>query len=237
MQDKVGPKFQEVLRHQRNKQGPYTVIPMIEKTLYVDTVNNSKPSAGLYLSSSDTKELVDSAGEDLETLLKRTGMEETSTESLFQDIKCLTNFESNGISEAAVLESVDDSLSSLSDISHIKGQVVAVKDSQLRLDKKSYDIMKEDPGNANTGAVESPLPPPLPKSPSQSWLLSTLPSIPSRNSVSTGTKRLTKRMESRTSSAGTKWETIVKTSNLHHDHVRYSEVISPSFFVTLFFLQ
>lgn len=222
MQDKVGPNFQEVLRHQRNKQGPYTVIPMIEKTLYVDTVNTSKASC-LSLSSSDTKELVDSAAEDLETLWKRSGMEETSTESLFQDIKCLTNFESNGISEAAGLESVDDSLSSLSDISHIKAQLVAVKDSQLGLDTKSNDIMKEDPGNANTGAVESPLPPPLPKSPSQSWLLSTLPSIPSRNSVSTGTKRLTKRLESRTSSAGTKWETIVKTSNLHHDHVRYSE--------------
>ncbi|KAM5587956.1 hypothetical protein ABKV19_006418 [Rosa sericea] len=223
MNDKVGHKSQEVLSHQRNKQGPYTVIPMIEKTLYVDTVNTTKTSC-LSSSSLYTKERVDSAVEDLRTLLKRSGMEETSAgESLFQDIKRLTNFESNGISEPAALESVEDSLSSFSDISHIKGQVVAVEDSQLGLDMRSDDIMKEDPGNANTIVVQSPLPPPLPKSPSQSWLSSTLSSIPSRNSVSSGSKRHTKRSGSKTSSTGTKWETIVKTSNLHHDHVRYSE--------------
>lgn len=33
-----------------------------------------------------------------------------------------------------------------------------------------------------------------------------------------------KRHDSNTSS-NVKWETIVKTSNLHHDHVRYSQVI------------
>ncbi|XP_050367820.1 uncharacterized protein LOC126786134 [Argentina anserina] len=223
MNDKVGPKSQEVLSHQRNKQGSYTVIPMIEKTLYVDTVNTTKKSC-LNSSSLYTKERVDSAVEDIRTLLKRSGMEQMSTdESLFQDIKCLTNFESNGVSEPAVLESVEDSSSSFSDISHIKGQVVAVEDSQLGVDTRSDDIIKEDPGNASIIVIQSPLPPPLPKSPSQSWLSSTLSSTPSSKPVSTGTKRHSKRSSSKPSSAGTKWETIVKTSNLHHDHVRFSE--------------
>ncbi|XP_050367325.1 uncharacterized protein LOC126785739 [Argentina anserina] len=222
MNDQVGPKYQEVQSYQRNKQGPYTVIPMIEKTLYVDTVNTTKTSC-LNSSSLYTQERVDSAVEINRTLLKRSGMEQMSTEeSLFQDIKYLTNFESNGVSEPAVLESAEDSSSSFSDISHIRGQVVAVEDSQLGIDTRSDDIMKGDPGNASIIVVQSPLPPPLPKSPSQSWLSSTLSSTPSQKSVSTGTKR----PSSKTSSAGTKWETIVKTSNLHHDHVRYSAVIT-----------
>ncbi|OWM72958.1 hypothetical protein CDL15_Pgr001072 [Punica granatum] len=59
--------------------------------------------------------------------------------------------------------------------------------------------------------------PPLLKSPSESWLYRTLPSIPSRSPLTP------KKQSPKLSSHETKWETIVKSSNLHHDHVRYSE--------------
>lgn len=70
----------------------------------------------------------------------------------------------------------------------------------------------------------SPAPPPLPRKPSESWLRRALPSVPSQNQFTrtyTGSRFHPKQEE--TKAANSKWETIVKTSYLHHDHVRYSE--------------
>ncbi|CAN0853464.1 hypothetical protein LINGRAHAP2_LOCUS5639 [Linum grandiflorum] len=66
---------------------------------------------------------------------------------------------------------------------------------------------------------ESPLP--LPKTPSESWLWRTLPV---RNSVDRDTSFQSKWLDSKSSS---KWETMVKSSYMHHDHVRYSEELIP----------
>ncbi|KAI7737396.1 hypothetical protein M8C21_006719 [Ambrosia artemisiifolia] len=59
--------------------------------------------------------------------------------------------------------------------------------------------------------------PPLPKSPSESWL---------RRKMSLRS-HFPKKMQpvpiEKSPKNGPKWETIVKTSNVHHDHVRYSE--------------
>ncbi|VFQ94291.1 unnamed protein product [Cuscuta campestris] len=64
---------------------------------------------------------------------------------------------------------------------------------------------------------QSPLPPPLPKTPSESWLWRALPSsAPSQNR-----RRRSKGGDHK--SAASKWETIVKSSYSHHDHARYSE--------------
>ncbi|XP_008225296.1 PREDICTED: uncharacterized protein LOC103324955 [Prunus mume] len=233
LHNKGGHKFQEVLSHQRSIQGPRSESPTIEKTLYVDTVNTAKLSCS-NSSSLVTKEQVDSTGEDFDTLLKSRDTEETYTESSFLDIKCLTYLEGGGTLEHEVSDSIDDNLPSLSDLSHVKGQVVAVKNSQLGTGQdiepfncsnssangKSGQIIKADPGIVDASSVQSPLPPPLPRSPSQSWLWSTLSSISSRYPIS---QARTKRLDSKTSSTSTKWETIVKTSNLRHDHVRYSE--------------
>ncbi|KAM1004735.1 hypothetical protein ACFX2C_004899 [Malus domestica] len=231
---KGGHSFQEVTSHQRNIQGPRSESPIVEKTLYVDTVNIGKLSDS-NSSSFDTKEQVDCADEIFETLLKRRDMEETSSaESPFQDIKCLNNFEAGGKLETEVFESADDNTSSLCDISHFKGQIVAMKDSLLGI---GQEIEASNYSNSDTNGkldtksgqiitVQSPLPPPLPRSPSESWLWSTLSSISSRKSFS---HAHTKRLESETSSMSTKWETIVKTSNSRNDHVRYSEELITRF--------
>ncbi|KAK4767171.1 hypothetical protein SAY86_014921 [Trapa natans] len=67
--------------------------------------------------------------------------------------------------------------------------------------------------------------PPLLKSPSQSWLYGTLPS------GGGGGGPFTPKMQSPSpmmiSTHETKWETIVRSSNSHHDHVRYSEELIP----------
>nr|XP_028966148.1 uncharacterized protein LOC103417007 isoform X1 [Malus domestica] len=231
---KGGHSFREVTSHQRNIQGPRSESPIVEKTLYVDTVNIGKLSDS-NSSSFDTKEQVDCADEIFDTLLKRRDMEETSSaESPFQDIKCLNNFEAGGKLETEVFESADDNSSSLCDISHFKGQIVAMKDSLLGI---GQEIEASNYSNSDTNGkldtksgqiitVQSPLPPPLPRSPSESWLWSTLSSISSRKSFS---HAHTKRLESETSSMSTKWETIVKTSNSCNDHVRYSEELITRF--------
>jgi hypothetical protein len=74
-----------------------------------------------------------------------------------------------------------------------------------------------------------PLGPPLPKSPSESWLKRTLPTISSRNlpsRSSLGMHNKTRNPPSKTTSLDSNWETIVKTSNVRHGHLRFSEVIS-----------
>lgn len=70
--------------------------------------------------------------------------------------------------------------------------------------------------------------PPLPKSPSESWLKRTLPTISSRNLPSRSSLAMrmhTSNQGSKTTSLDSKWETIVKTSNVHLGHLRISEVI------------
>ncbi|PQP91649.1 uncharacterized protein Pyn_14441 [Prunus yedoensis var. nudiflora] len=195
LHNKGGHKFQEVLSHQRSIQGPRSESPTIEKTLYVDTVNTAK----LLCSNSSslvTKEQVDSTGEDFDTLLKSRDTEETYTESSFLDIKCLTYLEGGGTLEHEVSDSIDDNLPSLSDLSHVKGQVVAVKNSQLGT---GQDI---EPFNCSNSSANG----------KSGQIIKVDPGIVDASSV--GFQDI---------STSTKWETIVKTSNLRHDHVRYSE--------------
>lgn len=72
----------------------------------------------------------------------------------------------------------------------------------------------------SSSSAKSPLHPPLPRSPSESWLWRT---ISLQNSF--GLKVEANDSEPKISSTSTtKWETIVKTSKSHHDHARYSEV-------------
>ncbi|GAB4859678.1 hypothetical protein Ancab_011157, partial [Ancistrocladus abbreviatus] len=62
------------------------------------------------------------------------------------------------------------------------------------------------------------LPPPLPKSPSESWLSRTLPSISSRNPSSKSHVSALRqgKLAARPSAVDPTWETIVKSSNLQH---------------------
>ncbi|QHO14708.1 hypothetical protein HN51_030243 [Arachis hypogaea] len=93
--------------------------------------------------------------------------------------------------------------------------------SQLALRNSTDDSMMN---NQQIVLAESPLPPPLPKSPSESWLWKALPLVSAKNSFLHLNQSNAKRQDSNTASSNIiKWETIVKTSNLHHDHVRYTQ--------------
>ncbi|XP_062095910.1 uncharacterized protein LOC133801678 [Humulus lupulus] len=215
--NKATNKFEDISANHRNKLGSLSMSPAVEKTLYVDSVNNAHDHESSYSNSGflDTKEQLKSGSEDFEHLLvsRRVVEEEASLESIFQDIMCL-----NSVSKQPSLLG-DSELGLAQEFSEL------VTKGNLR--KESDQIVKEDLGNIESSLVPSPLPPPLPKSPSESWLWRTAPSISLRNSFSrsknTSAKAHAKMLKSNTSLTNTKWETIVKSSHLSHDHARYSE--------------
>lgn len=239
---------QELVPYQGTRQGSGSQSPAVEKTLYVDTVNFAEiasPSSN----SSDTKVQTDPTEKNSNTLLVNRMLKEPATlEYSIQDIK------SQCISEYEITGPVSFGRSSFSDKNDLRGhaekincfrqnggvdqesnslQLIKVRaDACLTLSHDDY-LRASDRAEAKAGSDYSSLSPPLPKTPSESWLCRALPSVTPRNSFSrsyNSTRFDPKKQEPKVSSTDqTKWETIVKTSYLHHDHVRYSEVISSSF--------
>ncbi|EOA39990.1 hypothetical protein CARUB_v10008679mg [Capsella rubella] len=75
----------------------------------------------------------------------------------------------------------------------------------------------------NSGSDWSLLAPPSPKKPSESWLCHNLPSVASQIPSRRYSFNLQKQDLTENYRDVTKWETIVKTSYMHRDHMRYSE--------------
>ncbi|KAK9922765.1 hypothetical protein M0R45_031212 [Rubus argutus] len=102
-----------------------------------------------------------------------------------------------------------------------------VATQQKLIDLESQRLVKLGNQDSSQGINSRlPLGPPLPKSPSESWLKRTLPTISSRNSSSQsslGSLIYASSPVSKTSSLDPKWEMIVKTSNVHHGRLRFSE--------------
>ncbi|KAL5839346.1 hypothetical protein ACOSQ4_011954 [Xanthoceras sorbifolium] len=249
---KGSSKSQELLPRRSFNKG--SVSPVIEKTLYIDTVKFTEKSCS-NSSSSDIKGLRDSVGKGFETSRKSRGTEENASAELsLQDLKCQDIAKEESILEAKIFGSVEARRSSFSGILHPRSQADTVECSRMGpvLDQecKSLECKKvtadgnlnsssepnlevDDPGYISSGFEQSPLPPPLPKTPSESWLWRTLPSVPSRNPFShssVGTTRFNPRkQDAKPPLTNTKWETIVKTSYSHHDHARYSEELTAYF--------
>ncbi|XP_044465828.1 uncharacterized protein LOC123196009 [Mangifera indica] len=109
-----------------------------------------------------------------------------------------------------------------------------VQDSTLSTRQKMDDDGKNDTQSRTLSTEEAshglylqlPLPLPPPKSPSDSWLKHTLPTVSARKSSSfslLGTLNCTRVQGSKSPSVDPKWETIVKTSNVHRGHLCFSE--------------
>ncbi|XP_016481115.2 uncharacterized protein LOC107802180 [Nicotiana tabacum] len=212
---------------------------VVEKTLYIDSVDNVQISAR-NSASSKPKGLVNSSSKNMKTLVKSSVvLENMDATARTQGAKNwnVSEKESKQIAEKESLDLVEASPVS---ISTLKGPA---DQESLKL-KQNLDTLSgalesskvhpygnlgtenednknaNDPKDSNLTSVESPIPPPLPKSPSESWLWRTLPSIPLRTPFSSLSS---KKQNKKSHADGSKWETIVKTSNLHKDHVRYSE--------------
>ncbi|KAK8586778.1 hypothetical protein V6N12_021303 [Hibiscus sabdariffa] len=96
-----------------------------------------------------------------------------------------------------------------------------------KVDSESRSQIKSSNRGSSSGSnLKLPLALPSPKAPSESWLKRTLPTVSSRNTPSwssLGTCNDAEPQSHTTSSSDLKWETIVRSSNVHHGRLRFSE--------------
>ncbi|KAJ1402168.1 hypothetical protein SESBI_28267 [Sesbania bispinosa] len=232
--------------NQGAKRGSYSGSLAMEKTLYIDTASTVKLSSS-NLSSVDNKHKVDTVIADLD---KRRGKESNSTIESSQEIRHVQVLEEKNTLDYEVLRSMGINSSTLSSMLHLIGKEDKdeglTTDQDINQEMESFQLVQgtsaeeskannqqivlaNGSGKSGVGSAQSPLPPPLPKSPSESWLWRALPIASVKNSFlhsKQGTQSHAKRHDSNTTSSNIKWETIVKTSNLHHDHVRYSQELT-----------
>ncbi|XP_022140235.1 uncharacterized protein LOC111010950 isoform X2 [Momordica charantia] len=222
------------------KQGVDMPSAMIEKTLYIDTGSVAEITRPLNSNLLDAEKNVDRASGKNETGCGTRELEETTTaEPSFLEVKCLTLVEEGRLEREAAESKSKYAITDGSKMDHgldkeeISGYSNVCTADEDEYSKANYQIAKvEDPASAKVTSVISSQPPPLPKSPSESWLWRTLPSVSSRKLLAgsnLGNKLYHKQQQQspRTSASSTKWETIVKSSKLRHDHVRYSEELIP----------
>lgn len=205
------------------KQDTVSPMKVVEKTLYVDSITNVNPKKDL--PSSKSESLVNSPGENLKISAEKKRIEKLSPPYINGEVKPLdATKEGNKLDPKSSL-SVHEVQPSSTHISKLRG--LADRTESLQLVKSfSEDTNSVDMNAQLEAETQSPLNPPLPKSPSESWLWRTLPSVNLRIPFShsqLGKNYQTKKVDQKASVAGTKWETIVKTSHLRYDHNRYSE--------------
>ncbi|XP_039036168.1 uncharacterized protein LOC120172901 [Hibiscus syriacus] len=196
---------QELIPYRSTGQGSGSPSPAVVKTLYVDTKVLEEPVA---------------------------------VKPSLEDIKGLDGLDGKGVSEYEITGLVNSSRSSFSGkpdpgqnggLDHVFKSLERLK---VRADGNLSHTDDDDSkaaDEASAGSDYSPLPPRLPKTPSESWLWRALPSKKSSSQSYNGTRFKPKKQEPKTPATGAKWETIVKTSYLHHDHVRYSEELVTPF--------
>ncbi|XP_056171405.1 uncharacterized protein LOC115662860 isoform X2 [Syzygium oleosum] len=239
--------LRELLDSERAEFEAGNTSPVIEKTVYVDTVQVVKSQG--HTSPSDGKE--PSHSEDYVFEIQATGKkveEAILVDSPSLDIENIEHPEKKTISELEGLHFTDSPLLSASDRSNEDVDVDSIRHNQTltqasriktsskvsrdgKIDLESEALMRlGDQQNHSSAYSPLPLPPPLPKSPSDSWLSRTLSSASSKkpsSRSSPGVNVVNGNHASESAPVDPKWETIVKSSNVHHGHLRFSEELLP----------
>lgn len=219
------------------KQEAVSPNEVAEKMVYIDSI--TRVNLTKYLASAKPESHPNFPKENLDSAeSRRLEKDNLPAYSGNQEVKSLDVRKEETKLETKSLLLLHGVLHSSNGISKLRG--LADKNDALQLDKsfceeaRSFDVNNESEAQSDNNAVtlQSPLAPPLPKSPSESWLWRTLPSIHLRIPFSHshhGKHFHTKKVDQKVSAASTKWETIVKTSKQCHDHSHYSEVSTFSF--------
>ncbi|XP_052203526.1 uncharacterized protein LOC127808877 [Diospyros lotus] len=232
--------IQDTSGHQRYKQVSGSTTPVEEKTLYIDYVNTKAvPTSKSISSRAKTENLNDIAGKDFASS-DDIKVEGAATRKAYVHEVRSSDILDKGNKPVASGSFRADKLRSArtsnprrhSDRMDNSTREQGPQDQQLSsLDMGSsrlHSNEKQDTRNElvlkvvdqASPKVGSPRPPPLPKSPSESWLWRTIPlRRPSSQSQFDPSKQ--------PHDSNAKWETIVKTSHVHHDYVRYSEELIP----------
>ncbi|GMG98522.1 hypothetical protein Nepgr_000362 [Nepenthes gracilis] len=229
-------KIHEFLADQNTDEELDGANSTIEKTLYIDSVQKME-SQNLNSSSSESRGTADSV---------RTAAFNYS----LQDALYLCGGDEKAMSQSKNLDIVD-CISLALDKSGQEMQNDRMNKFQLdkdlnldfntsaclkqccrqELDVNVQQLAKTDAKEtSNDGSPPLLLPPPLPKSPSESWLSRTLPHISSRNPSSrshTGIQLHWGNTTSQPARVDSKWETIIESSMSQHRHFRPPVELAP----------
>ncbi|KAK6142313.1 hypothetical protein DH2020_022661 [Rehmannia glutinosa] len=238
--------FEELLADRGSPKESNSGGLVIEKTLYVDTVEKVEYTSNLgsfsHNTHDDTKGVPSSREEEEHDIItkKMDQMDAIDYSSLEEKT---TNVEEKLLPNAHIFGDFSILLSSI-DKSTNKCGVELPEDQDFKLDstiteniqvigKEATESLENELSRAITLAnchqnnSRHPFPPPLPKSPSDSWLWRTLPSVSTKNSSLRsylGAATNPQNQFSKAPTSDTKWETIVKTTKVQRRHLHYSEV-------------
>lgn len=232
------------LSHRGSKWGSGSSSPAIEKTLYVDSIYTLGTSISRS-SSSDIKELISSVEKDSDFMVESERLDnDLILEAHVGETNQQKSFSERDVLRSKVPDNVDGNTYSCSEGSLLTGYMDDKEgfrnENALFLEGKSSECLKEldhrSPGlgklesfegrrNSFANSLQSSLPP-LPKSPSESWLCRTLPSVSSMNPSSRsylGTQFRSREQDLTASPVDPKWGIIKKTSSVQPSRLRFSE--------------
>lgn len=224
--------FQEFLDDRVSSEESNSGDPLVEKTLYVDTVSQKVESPNLRPFSPNSQDT-----ESFSKLLEEDDAVKTRTEQMHaidsphEDLKRLHTVEGDEhllenvhkIDKSAenwVVEKPQDFKLDLT----CKDNLVATAQEAMESSEKQLSAVAWDDSKQNNSGL--PAPPPLPKSPSDSWLWRTLPSMTTKHSSLRqylGAATNPENHDLKAPASDMKWETIVKTTKVQRRHMHYSE--------------
>ncbi|KAJ8532167.1 hypothetical protein K7X08_012090 [Anisodus acutangulus] len=218
-------RFQELFDYQNDAREADLAAPLAEKTLHVDTIH--KVESPIMKSCSPTAERPFNLHHEDQKIPKKTTEQKPLVDSsLGYFAKPVDGRGSNPNIEKEVLNPP----SSAEKLNN-GGVMVALMASgkgknDVKRSTRKQTVRKEKLENSCLVNSKLPAPPPLPKSPSDSWLCRTLPSLSTKNPSSRsyiGTGISLNNQTCKPLSSDPKWETIVKTTKGHQQHLWYTE--------------
>ncbi|KAL2245662.1 uncharacterized protein LOC105165626 [Sesamum indicum] len=214
--------FKELLADEGSPKELESGGGVVEKTVYVDTVQDVEDMSSCSPNTQDTG-VPRSREEHYDLNAKRIDQMHVMESSL-EDFKMLntaegdakpngvsSNDKSNGKSRrgmpTAFGENQEPNLHS-----------TTTENIEVTEKEATKYVQKQPPrattlGNSHAKYSKFPVPPPLPKSPSDSWLCRTLPSISSKKAS----------QHSKARRGDIKWEAMVKSKKVQHHNLHYSE--------------
>ncbi|CAH8282370.1 unnamed protein product [Eruca vesicaria subsp. sativa] len=205
---KIRKNFGELLASDDNTWEPSSEAPVVEKTLYVDTVH------------SVDKKIQEVSNE--QSLLK--DYHSLDVVPVKEDVENLTGASEEAISGLKVEECADQAIAEVVEITKEKIDV------EVKLQQgNTRDLENSRLHHHHHHHIVAP--PPLPNAPSDSWLKRTLPTVPSKNNSFTWLQSLgidDNNQFTKIGQTDPKWETMVKTSNTQQGFVCFSkETLNP----------
>ncbi|MCD7448304.1 hypothetical protein HAX54_040418 [Datura stramonium] len=232
LQERTCQRLYEVLSDQSNSREVDVVTPSLEKTLYIDIVHKTDSSARISCSPDTKPNLQPEDVEILEKMIKQKPFVDSSLDSSEKSADDRASLKpylqrKSDFNPTCSVEKLNNGRETKAWTATGHAQdcyqhaVTLEKSDNDGIEKTRKPISRREKLEKSCKVhPEFPVPPPLPKSPSDSWLCRTLPSLSTKNASSRayiGTGLNPNNQSSKPLPSDSKWETIVRmTKNQQH---------------------